>query len=141
LKIKIYYDNIKFRLRETSSIKKFLEKVIRGESRIPGDLHFIFTNDENIRKINYGFMNHDYYTDVISFGNNDGKYLDGEVYISIDTVRSNARIYKVRVKEEILRVMIHGVLHLCGYEDDTSTRKEEMFRLQEKKVNEFKWNS
>jgi len=137
LKIKIYYDHIKFRFRQTKSIKKFIEKVIREEKRIPGDLNFIFTGDERITEINKSFLNHDYNTDVISFDNNRGKEINGDIYISIDSVRDNSKIYHVRLREELIRVMIHGILHLCGYEDDRIEKKEGMFLKQEKFVKDF----
>ncbi len=70
-----------------------------------------------VRNINRRFLEHDYNTDVISFDYSSGKIVNGEIYISIDTVRRNALDYKVTVGEELLRVMIHGVLHLCGYRD------------------------
>ena len=137
MKIKIYYDHIKFRFRQTKSIKKFIEKVIREEKRIPGDLNFIFTGDERITEINKSFLNHDYNTDVISFDNNRGKEINGDIYISIDSVRDNSKTYHVRLREELIRVMIHGILHLCGYEDDRIEKKEEMFLKQENFVKDF----
>lgn len=138
MKIKIYYDKINFRLRETASIKKFLEKVIREEKKIPGDLNFIFTDDSRLKKINKNFLGHDYNTDVVSFGENKGEVINGEIYISINTVRNNSRLYNLKVREEIIRVMIHGVLHLCGYEDDETKNMRRMFNKQEMRVKEYK---
>jgi probable rRNA maturation factor len=118
LKIKIFYDEVKFRLRFSNKIKKLIEKVIREEKKTPGDLSFIFTSDRNIIIINREFLKHDYFTDVIAFSDNDGIIINGEIYISVDTVRNNAINYKVSLKDEIVRVMIHGTLHLCGYSDN-----------------------
>lgn len=118
MKIKIFYDEVKFRLRFSNKIKKLIEKVIREEKKTPGDLSFIFTSDKNIIIINREFLKHDYFTDVIAFSDNDGIIINGEIYISVDTVRNNAINYKVSLKDEIVRVMIHGTLHLCGYSDN-----------------------
>jgi len=137
LSIRFSYDNVKFRLRKAGDIKIFLEKVIREQRRVPGDLYFIFTDDERLLAINRDFLGHNYFTDVISFDYSENKLLSGEVYISIDTVRNNAVKYKVSFVEEIIRVMIHGTLHICGYDDTTSEKKEIMFGVQERLIKEF----
>jgi probable rRNA maturation factor len=137
LKVKVFYDNVKFRLRASVKKRKFIEKVIREEKKIPGDLVFIFTNDKRIREINKEFLEHDYFTDVISFSFNRGKIINGEVYISIDSVRNNSKEYQVRLEEEVIRVMIHGTLHLLGYTDEEEKKKERMFILQERRIKEF----
>jgi probable rRNA maturation factor len=137
LKIKIFYDNIKFRLKETGSIKKFLEKVIREEKKIPGDLNFILTGDKQIREINREYLGHDYFTDVISFGAGEGREVSGEIYISIDTVKNNSKVYGTKLREEIVRVMLHGVLHICGYEDHETKDRDRMFKRQESMLNGY----
>jgi rRNA maturation RNase YbeY len=137
LSIKIYYDRIKFRLKKTGEIKRFLERVIRDEKRIPGDLKFIFTDDTSLQDINREFLKNRYYTDIISFDYSEGGVINGELYISQEAVRRNAANYDVRIKEEILRVMIHGVLHLCGYNDNNERNRDIMFSIQEKKVKEY----
>jgi rRNA maturation RNase YbeY len=137
LSIKIYYDKIKFRIHRTGEIKKFLEKVITEEKRIPGDLKFIFTNDIALQEINGEFLKQKYYTDIISFDYSDRDVINGELYISAEALRRNAIIYKAGIREELLRVMIHGVLHLCGYDDNTRRNRDLMFELQEKRLKEF----
>lgn len=117
MKISIFYDEVNFRLRFSKKVKELIKKVIRDEKKNPGDLSFIFTTDSNLIEINRKFLEHDFFTDVIAFSGNDKKVINGEIYISINTVRNNANNYKVSLKEEILRVMIHGTLHLCGYRD------------------------
>ena len=123
MNIKIFYDNVNFRLKESIKIRKLLEKVIKSENKSTDDLVFIFTNDEKIREINKEFIKHNWFTDVIAFDYCENKNIRGEIYISVDTVKLNARNYKVSLKSEILRVMIHGILHLCGYEDETKRKK------------------
>ncbi len=137
MSIKIFYDRINFRLHRTGEIKKFLEKVIMEEKKIPGDLNFIFTDDKSLLEINREFLGHDYFTDVISFDYSENNLLNGEVYISIETIIENARRFNVPRKQEIIRVMIHGVLHLCGYRDDNEENRKVMHGIQESKIKQF----
>ncbi|MCU0460489.1 MAG: rRNA maturation RNase YbeY [Bacteroidales bacterium] len=135
MKINIFYDQVKFRLRLSKKVKKLIEKVIREEKKTPGDLSFILTSDENIIEINREFLKHDYFTDVIAFSDNKENIINGEVYISVETVRNNANNYKVSLKEEILRVIIHGTLHLCGYDDKKMKGKMIMREKERKWIN------
>ena len=100
------------------------------EEMIPGDLNFIMTNDEGILEINREFLKHNNFTDVIAFGYGEEKLVTGEIYISLDTVKRNADNYKVSFRSEILRVMIHGTLHLCGYRDKSEDEKKKMRRKE-----------
>lgn len=137
MSIRIYYDKIKFRVHRSGEIKKFLEKVITDEKKAAGDLKFIFTSDEVVLDINKKFLGHDYYTDVISFNYSESEVILGEIYISVEAIKRNAGVYNVAVYEETLRVMIHGVLHLCGYNDGKEKDKNIMVSMQEDKVREF----
>ena len=132
MKIRIFYDDIIFRLPGSKNILKLIEKVIVKENKLSGDLNFIFTNDRKLIKINREFLNHDYYTDVIAFGYNENKKVEGEIYISVDTVKRNAGNYKVSLKNELIRVMIHGTLHLCGYSDNTEEKRAAMKNIEDK---------
>jgi rRNA maturation RNase YbeY len=123
LKIRIFYDDVRYRLQSSKNVLKLIDKVIEKENKLSGDLSFIITNDRNLKKLNKEFLNHNYYTDVIAFRYNENKIVNGEVYISLDTVKINAYNYKVSLRNELIRVMIHGTLHLCGYEDDTEKKK------------------
>lgn len=138
MNIRFFYDGINFRINRSGGKKVFLEKVITDEKKNPGDLVFVFTNDENILEMNKKFLGHDYYTDVISFDYSDESKVNGEIYVSIETVRRNAIEYKVNIDEEIMRVLIHGVLHLCGYRDTEIDEKKNMFLKQERLLQEYK---
>lgn len=126
MKVKVYYDGINYRIRKGTDLMIMIEKVIGEENKVPGDLNFIITTDEELVKINREFLGRDYYTDVISFDDSSYKETGGEIYISLDTVRRNSITYNVALEEELVRVMIHGLLHLCGYRDDNIREKKVM---------------
>ncbi|MCX6330686.1 MAG: rRNA maturation RNase YbeY [Bacteroidia bacterium] len=132
MKLRVFYDESTYRLKSSKKILKLIEKVIRNENKVPGDLNFIFTTDKELIKINKEFLKHNYFTDVVAFENNNGKIINGEVYLSIDTVKRNANNYKVSLKEEVIRVMIHGTLHLCDYKDKKKAEKEEITKIENK---------
>jgi probable rRNA maturation factor len=137
LSVRIYYDNTKFRLKDSKKVGKKIEKVIRKEGRVSGDLNFIFTDEETIKQINIQFLNHDYFTDVITFNYNVDNKINGEIYISIETVKINSINYNVSLNSEILRVMLHGVLHLLGYDDKCKEDNEIMRSMEDFLLKDF----
>jgi len=137
LSIRIYYDNAGYRLKNSREIITIIKRVIREEKRIPGDLSYIITTDNELKKINRQFLGRDYNTDVIAFDYGVKKTVNGEVYISQDTVQRNANNYKVSLRNELLRVIFHGTLHLCGYNDKSKAQKERMRRNEEKWIQEI----
>src|SRR5262249_42286938 len=105
-------------LRQRAGLKSFLASLFRREKKKLEGLTYIFCSDEYLLEINRQFLKHDYYTDIITFNlAESGQPVQGEIYISIDRVRENARQYNSSIKRELHRVIFHGALHLCGYKD------------------------
>ena len=137
LKLQIFYDSTPYRFRGWRKVKKLVDTIIKNEGKTAGEISFIITSDDYLRSINREFLNHSYFTDVISFDYGFGDNIAGEIYISEDTVRRNAVEYNVDFDNEMLRVMIHGVLHLAGYDDETAAEQQEMRRLEDKWIKFF----
>ncbi len=131
MSIRIFYDETDFRLRGWRKASEIIKEIISGHGNIPGEISIIITNDENLKEINVEFLEHDYYTDVITFAYIEGKVINGEIYISIDRVRENSINYNVSLKSEIMRVIIHGCLHLLGHDDNNKSSRNEMTRLED----------
>ncbi len=102
---------------DQTSVTAWIERVARAHGRRVGDINFIFVDDETILQINREFVHHDYYTDHIGFDYCEADFLSGDIYISLDTVRTNAPLVGATYDDELHRVIIHGVLHLCGIDD------------------------
>jgi probable rRNA maturation factor len=130
LSLRIFYDNTNLRLKSWRKTSEIIAKIIGKENSIIGNINVIITTDKEVRKINVQFLEHDYNTDVISFSYNEGNIINGEIYISIDTVKKNAYNYNVSLNEEINRVIIHGVLHLVGYDDKDPEQKDSMSKME-----------
>ena len=119
-------DNIVFGLKQKTKLKLWIVSVVKKEKYEIGNLNYSFTSDESLLKINIEYLNHNNYTDIITFNYNEGKKIAGDVFISIDRVKENAEKFNVKFEDELYRVMIHGVLHLCGYKDKTKADSELM---------------
>lgn len=110
--------------------KEWLVALIKSEEKKPGNISFIFGDDEYILKINRDFLQHDYYTDIITFDYVKGKTISGDIFISLPRVRENSEKQNTTFENELQRVLAHGLLHLCGYKDKTEAEAAQM-RLKE----------
>ena len=117
---------IKFRLSNQQQLRSWIESIAKKEGAVVEQLSFVFCSDNYLLRINQDFLNHDYFTDIITFDLGSKKRLSSEIYISIDRVRENAETFQVPFKEELHRVIIHGVLHLLGYGDKSPQQKHRM---------------
>lgn len=107
-------------------VKKWLTKLSTAEKKNVGAINFIFCSDKFLITLNKQFLNHHFYTDIISFDYSDDPIISGDIFISLDRVKDNAKNLNVPYKTEILRVIAHGVLHLCGYKDKSNSEKKTM---------------
>lgn len=111
---------------DTALCERWIAAVVAAHDRICGPLVYMFCNDEEILRVNREFLNHDYYTDIITFDYSRGRMVSGDMVISLDTVASNAVMVGSTYDRELARVIIHGVLHLCGINDKGSGEREIM---------------
>lgn len=108
------------------TIQEWIERVAADHDRVVGSLNYIFCNDEKILEVNRQYLQHDYFTDIITFDNSRRKQINGDMFISLDTVASNAQLVGQPYQRELRRVIIHGVLHLCGINDKGPGEREIM---------------
>ena len=130
-----FYSENDFELSHEEGLREWINKIIVAEEHETGEVSYVFCDDEYLLKINKDFLDHDSYTDIITFNYNLGKQINSEIYISTERVRENSGLYKTEFIDELHRVMIHGVLHLCGYEDRTDDEKEVMRTKENEALN------
>lgn len=119
-------ENVEMPAIDTTRLERWIEDVAHDHERIVRALSYIFCDDGKIISVNREFLSHDYYTDIITFDYTHGKYISGDMFISLDTVRSNAEQIGTDYDTELHRVIIHGVLHLCGIDDKGEGQREIM---------------
>lgn len=126
-----------FKLVDEKEMSNWISSVISSEEYREGVINYIFCNDEYLHKLNVEFLEHDTLTDVISFDYKVGKELHGDIFISVDRVKENAKKYEVTFDEELNRVMAHGILHFCGYKDKSDDEKKLMREKENHYLNEL----
>jgi rRNA maturation RNase YbeY len=128
----IYYHNedVSFQLKNKRLLRDWIKITAENESKIVGAINYIFVSDEYLLKLNNEALNHDFYTDIITFDYCENNRISGDLFISIDRVKENAELLHTTLIDELHRVMIHGVLHLCGY-GDKSSKEEKLMRSKE----------
>lgn len=128
----IYHHNedVNLNLKNKLLIRKWIKECIINEQKKMGDINLIYCSDEYLLKLNISALQHDYYTDIITFDYTEAEVISGDLFISIDRVEDNAKKFNINFQRELYRVMIHGVLHLCGYKDK-STSDEKLMQSKE----------
>lgn len=124
-------EELDFSIAEEKKIKNWIKKVIKREGKSCGQLFYFFCTDEHLLNVNKEFLNHNTYTDIITFDYTEKKTVSGEIFISIDRVKENAAKFKAPFRQELARIMIHGVLHLCGYGDKKPADKKLMTKKED----------
>ena len=132
-----FFSKNDFILKNEIKHKDWLTSVLKSEQKEVGDIRYIFCSDEDLLKINQDYLNHDTFTDIITFDYSEDDLISAEIYISTERVKDNAEDFKVDVDNELKRVMVHGVLHCCGYGDSTENLKAEMRALETEKMKLF----
>jgi rRNA maturation RNase YbeY len=123
-----------FILDSEENIASWLSAVIISEKKKEGEINYIFCDDEYLHKINLEYLNHDTLTDVISFDYTMGNEISGDVFISVERVKDNATDFKVSFEEELKRVLVHGILHYCGYKDKGEVEELLMRTKEDEKI-------
>jgi probable rRNA maturation factor len=128
--VTFHTEKTKFILSQKLQHKRWIKLWIESQGAVCGNLAFIFTSNQQIRHINQKYLNHNYFTDVITFDYTEEGKISGDIFISIDQVRMNAVSYGVNEEEELRRVMIHGVIHLFGYKDIERDERNTMHQME-----------
>lgn len=128
--IQFRYNNVNYRLKNIKQVKEFLVSIFASEGYVLDKLLFIFCNDSYLLDLNIKYLEHDTFTDILTFGlSENGEPIEAEIYISVERVMENAVSYQSTISQELKRVLIHGILHLCGYKDH---EKSDVLKMREK---------
>ena len=123
-----------FQLDNESAIASWLSAVILSENKKEGEINYVFCDDVYLHQINMEYLNHDTLTDIISFDYSIGNELHGDIFVSVERVLDNAQDFKVSFDDELKRVLVHGVLHYCGYKDKSPEEEIQMRQKEEEKM-------
>jgi rRNA maturation RNase YbeY len=117
---------------DSSKVKVWIKTIANTYGKKLGQISYIFCSDAKILEVNQQYLNHDYFTDIITFDTSEAKFISGDIFISIDTVKSNSLQFKTDYNTELHRIIIHGILHLCGQDDKTTELRKEMTQKENK---------
>lgn len=128
--IHYYSENIPVPKFPKRLLSAWIQEIARLHNRRTGEISYIFCDNNKILEVNRQYLQHDYFTDIITFEDNDKEIIGGDIFISLDTVKTNAQEYNVTFQNELYRVMIHGILHLCGQDDHSPEDRATMTRME-----------
>jgi probable rRNA maturation factor len=130
--VHFHFEKAKVSLKNRTRLKKFIDKLVSQEKKRVVNLNYIFCRDKDLLKINQEHLNHDFYTDVITFDlSSSSREIFADIYISVDRVKENSKFVESSIREELHRVMFHALLHLCGYDDKTARQRNLMRRKED----------
>lgn len=129
--ISFHSEDTPFTLKDKKKVRNWIETLIKKLKKKPGEINYIFCSDEYLLEMNKEHLDHDYYTDIITFDYCENDSISGDLFISIDRVKENAKNFRTTQKNELHRVMAHGVLHLLGYKDKTTKDAEKMREMED----------
>ncbi len=128
--VTFHTEEINFDLKQKLPHKRWINLWIETQNAVCGDISYVFTSNKRIKLINQQYLNHNYFTDVITFDYTEDKQISGDIFISIDEVRTNAGRFVTDEDEELRRVMIHGIIHLLGYNDSSNEERDIMRKME-----------
>ena len=131
-------ENVKMPKLEKQRINRWIKEIAAGYGKKTGDIAYVFCDDQKILEINNQYLEHDYYTDIITFDYTTGNTISGDIFISLDTVKSNADEYGTDFETELHRILIHGILHLCGNDDKSPELRIDMTDKENKALGQLK---
>lgn len=132
-----FFSENNFSLKDEDLFQNWLFRLAESENKNIGEINYIFCDDDYLLEINKQYLDHDTFTDIISFDSTVGNSLSGDIFISTQRVKENAADFNVNFIEELKRVVAHGILHLCGYKDKTESESELMRRKEDEKIKMF----
>ena len=132
-----FFSENNFELEQKENYENWLRNVLISEEKKEGEINYIFCDDDYLHEINVKYLNHDDYTDIISFDNALGNILHGDIFISTERVAENAEKFQVSFQKELKRVIAHGLLHFCGYKDKTDDDAQLMRKKEDEKIKMF----
>ena len=133
-----FCEDLKFKLPQKQLYKTWIKQIAESEHRTLGDLNIIFCSDSYLLKLNQEYLSHETFTDIITFDYGEGSKISGDIFISIERITENAAVFKVNFEDELLRIIAHGVLHLCGYKDKRKADKTVMTDKENNSIGMFK---
>lgn len=130
-------EEVEFPTIQKQKTTRWIKEIAAEYNKKAGDIAYIFCSDERILEVNKQYLNHDYFTDIITFDYSERDFISGDIFISMDTVKSNAKEFGVTFENELERIMIHGILHLCGQDDKTPELRLEMTAKEDSALNKL----
>lgn len=135
--VQFFNESVQMPAFDKMKVKRFIIQLADKYGKRVGDVNYNFCSDERILEVNKQYLQHDYYTDIITFDYTEGNRIAGDIFVSVETVKSNADEYGIPFIDELYRILFHGVLHLCGVNDQTPEERQQMIDCENSALNDF----